>query len=69
MALRLKTCLALITASSLALSIAQGVLAQSISIDSRFSPAQTRVGPNYAIGASLGRQVGSNQRAPSQSVT
>ncbi len=34
--------------------------AQNISIDGRFSPAQTLVGPNYAITANLGRQVGSN---------
>jgi filamentous hemagglutinin family protein len=34
--------------------------AQNISIDGRFSPAQTLRGPNYAIGANLGKQVGSN---------
>jgi filamentous hemagglutinin family protein len=34
--------------------------AQRITIDGRFSPAQTLVGPNYAISANLGRQVGSN---------
>jgi filamentous hemagglutinin family protein len=34
--------------------------AQHITIDGRFSPAQTLVGPNYAIGANLGKQVGSN---------
>jgi filamentous hemagglutinin family protein len=34
--------------------------AQHITIDGRFSPAQTLVGPNYTIGANLGKQVGSN---------
>jgi filamentous hemagglutinin family protein len=34
--------------------------AQHITVDGRFSPAQTLVGPNYSIGASLGKQVGSN---------
>src|SRR5215470_4401402 len=34
--------------------------AQRITVDGRFSPAQTLVGPNYAIGANLGRQVGGN---------
>ena len=34
--------------------------AQHITIDGRFSPAQTLVGPNYTIGANLGRQVGGN---------
>lgn len=35
-------------------------LAQRISIDGRFSPAQTLVGPNYTIGANLGKKVGGN---------
>jgi filamentous hemagglutinin family protein len=62
LALQLKICLALITASLLTPSVAQVVLAQSISIDGRFSPAQTlsAVGGSYAIGANLGKQVGSN---------
>lgn len=34
--------------------------AQHISIDGRLSAAQTLIGPNYGIGAGLGRQVGSN---------
>jgi hypothetical protein len=34
--------------------------AQHITIDGRFSPAQTVAGPNYTIGANLGNQVGSN---------
>src|ERR1700746_3150256 len=33
---------------------------QHITVDGRFSPAQTLVGPNYAITANLGKQVGSN---------
>ncbi|MBV8736321.1 MAG: filamentous hemagglutinin N-terminal domain-containing protein [Alphaproteobacteria bacterium] len=35
-------------------------IAQHISIDGRFSPAQTLAGPNYSITANLGKQVGSN---------
>lgn len=34
--------------------------AQGITVDGRLGPAQTLVGPNYAIGAGLGRQVGGN---------
>ena len=34
--------------------------AQHITIDGSLSPAQTLVGPNYSIGANLGRQVGGN---------
>ena len=34
--------------------------AQSITVDGRLSPAQTLAGPNYAVGAALGRQVGGN---------
>ena len=34
--------------------------AQSITIDGGLSPAQTLAGPNYAVGPSLGRQVGAN---------
>jgi filamentous hemagglutinin family protein len=34
--------------------------AQHITIDGRFSPAQTLGGPNYSIGANLGKQVGGN---------
>ena len=37
-----------------------GAVAQHITVDGRFSPAQTLVGPNYWIGANLGKQVGSN---------
>ena len=34
--------------------------AQNITVDGRLSPAQTLAGPNYAIDASLGKQVGGN---------
>ena len=34
--------------------------AQHITVDGRLSPAQTLTGPTYAIGASLGKQVGGN---------
>ena len=47
--------------SVLAIALASNVgWAQHITVDGRFSPAQTLVGPNYAIGANLGKQVGSN---------
>ncbi len=36
------------------------VRAQGITVDGRLSPTQTLAGPNYAIGAGLGRQVGGN---------
>jgi len=36
------------------------VRAQGITVDGRLSPAQTLAGPNYAVGAGLGRQVGGN---------
>jgi filamentous hemagglutinin family protein len=34
--------------------------AQHITVDGSLSPAQTLIGPNYGIGANLGRQVGGN---------
>ena len=34
--------------------------AQHITVDGSLSPGQTLVGPNYTIGASLGKQVGGN---------
>ncbi len=34
--------------------------AQGITVDGRLSPARTLAGPNYAVGAELGRQVGGN---------
>src|SRR3954467_6557437 len=39
---------------------AVGARGQNITIDGRLSPAQTLTGPNYAIGANLGRQAGGN---------
>src|SRR3954467_4701322 len=39
---------------------AVGARGQNITVDGRLSPAQTLAGPNYAIGANLGRQVGGN---------
>src|ERR1700722_9181882 len=45
---------------SLAIKMADSAAGQRISVDGRLSPAQTLIGPNYAIGASLGRQVGGN---------
>src|SRR5579863_8889107 len=50
-------CLAVCAAPGIAPGIA---LAQHITVDGRLSPAQTLVGPNYAIGANLGKQVGRN---------
>jgi filamentous hemagglutinin family protein len=45
----------------LAICAAPGIArAQNITVDGRLSPAQTLLGPNYVIGANLGRQVGSN---------
>jgi filamentous hemagglutinin family protein len=40
--------------------VPQFTSAQNITVDGRFSRAQTLPGPNYAIGADLGRQVGGN---------
>jgi hypothetical protein len=58
-ALPSKVSLALVAAGSLAL-VPWISAAQNITVDGRFSPAQTLVGPNYAITANLGKQVGSN---------
>jgi filamentous hemagglutinin family protein len=41
-------------------AVPRDAIGQRITIDGRFSAAQTLVGPNYAIGANLGKQVGSN---------
>jgi filamentous hemagglutinin family protein len=40
--------------------VRQPAAAQSITIDGTLSPPQTLLGPNYLIGANLGRQVGAN---------
>jgi filamentous hemagglutinin family protein len=42
------------------LTLIAPALAQHITIDGSLSPAQTLTGPNYAIGANLGKQVGGN---------
>ena len=55
-----RACLALAIAGSLTSFVPRVASAQHISVDGRFSPAQTLVGPNYSIGANLGKQVRSN---------
>jgi hypothetical protein len=47
-----------VAACFVAAVVPPAALAQHITVDGRFSPAQTLLGPNYAVGASLGRQVG-----------
>jgi filamentous hemagglutinin family protein len=59
-AVRSGVSLALIAICSLAAALPRAASAQHITVDGRFSPAQTLVGPNYSIGANLGKQVGSN---------
>src|SRR5215472_5991726 len=54
-----KVCLPVVAACSLSV-ISGAATAQHITIDGRFSPAQPLVGPNYAISANLGKQVGGN---------
>src|SRR5262249_34489973 len=44
----------------LAALVPRPVAAQHITIDGTLSPTQTLAGPNYRIGAKLGREVGSN---------
>ncbi len=60
MALRPKAALVLGATFALAAAVPRLSAAQHITIDGRFSPAQTLVGPNYSITAGLGKQVGSN---------
>ena len=55
-----KVSLALVAVCSLAAADPRMAAAQRITVDGRFSPAQTRVGPSYAITANLGKQVGGN---------
>ena len=57
-ALRLSR-LAALTGLPFAAAISPGA-AQSITIDGSLSPARTLSGPNYTIGADLGKQVGGN---------
>jgi filamentous hemagglutinin family protein len=49
-----------VTAGGLALFAIRAAAAQSITIDGSLSPARTLAGPNYTIGAGLGRQFGGN---------
>jgi large exoprotein involved in heme utilization and adhesion len=51
---------ALLTLSLVASALPPTALAGNVTVDGRFSPAQTLSGPNYAIGANLGKQVGGN---------
>ena len=60
MASRPRVSLALVAACSLWAVMPRPAVAQHITVDGRFSPAQTLIGPNYSIGANLGKQVGSN---------
>src|SRR6516225_94272 len=55
-----KVSLALAVACVLAAAAPRVPSAQHITIDGRFSPAGPLPGPNYTIGANLGRQVGGN---------
>ena len=55
-----RTFLALAVAGAFTNFLPRVASAQHITVDGRFSPAQTLVGPNYSITANLGKQVGSN---------
>ena len=59
-ALRPKAAFVLGATFALAAAVPRLSAAQHITIDGRFSPAQTLVGTNYSITAGLGKQVGSN---------
>jgi large exoprotein involved in heme utilization and adhesion len=59
-ALRPGLSFAVVAACSLAALTPRPAAGQHITVDGRFSPAQTLVGPNYSITANLGKQVGSN---------
>jgi filamentous hemagglutinin family protein len=52
--------LAVVIAFGLTAFVPRVVAAQNITVDGRLSAAQTLIGPNYAVTASLGKQVGSN---------
>ena len=52
--------MAVVTACLVVATMPRLSAAQNITVDGRFSPAQTLVGPNYAITANLGKQVGGN---------
>jgi len=55
-----KISVAFMAACVLELTVPHRSAAQRITIDGRLSPAQTLIGPNYAITANLGKQVGGN---------
>jgi filamentous hemagglutinin family protein len=55
-----KICFSLAAACLVAAVVARGAAAQHITIDSSFGTARTLAGPNYAITANLGKQVGSS---------
>src|SRR5690348_9269873 len=52
--------LCVVVALGLAAFVPRVVVAQNITVDGRLSAAQTLIGPNYAVTANLGKQVGSN---------
>jgi filamentous hemagglutinin family protein len=56
----IKTSVRGLATALIAILVCGHATAQHITIDGSLSPAQTLVGPNYAIGANLGRQVGGN---------
>jgi hypothetical protein len=59
-ALRPKILFACFAACAFVAAVPRTGSAQNITIDGRFSAAQTLAGPNYDIGANLGKQVGSS---------
>lgn len=60
MALRPGVFFAVVVACSFAALTPRLAAGQHITVDGRFSPAQSLVGPNYSVSAGLGKQVGSN---------
>jgi filamentous hemagglutinin family protein len=60
LALPPRVSLALVAVCSLAAVLPRVSAAQHITVDGRFSPAQTLVGPNYSVTANLGKQMGGN---------
>jgi filamentous hemagglutinin family protein len=55
-----KISFALAVVCSLVSTVPRAALAGNVTVDGRFSPGQTLSGPNYSIGANLGKQVGNN---------
>jgi filamentous hemagglutinin family protein len=58
--LRSRIYIAVVVGFFLAAATTRIAVAQHITVDGRFSPARPLAGPNYAISATLGKQVGSN---------